>query len=65
MYLLKILDVKTKKNVVMRGQAFIVFKKKQHAKDVRERLNGFTIFGKQIEVQWVKRDLNFVILKDK
>lgn len=61
----QVLDVKAKRNVVMRGQAFIVFKKKQHAKAAREGLNGFTIFGKQMEVQWAKRDSDFVIPKDK
>jgi RNA recognition motif-containing protein len=61
----QVLDVKAKKNVVMRGQSFIVFKKKQHAKAAKEGLNGFTIFGKQMEVQWAKRDSDFVISKDK
>ena len=61
----QVLDIKAKRNVVMRGQAFVVFKKKECAKAAKEGLNGFTIFNKAMEVNWAKRDSDFILPKDK
>eukprot|EP00356_Strombidium_inclinatum_P009502 CAMPEP_0170504458 /NCGR_PEP_ID=MMETSP0208-20121228/47973_1 /TAXON_ID=197538 /ORGANISM="Strombidium inclinatum, Strain S3" /LENGTH=55 /DNA_ID=CAMNT_0010784729 /DNA_START=426 /DNA_END=590 /DNA_ORIENTATION=- len=38
----------------MRGQAFVVFRRPQEAAVARQKLQGFSIFGKKIEVDFAK-----------
>ena len=60
----EVLAVSAKRNVVMRGQAFVVFKSKGDAGSALRGLNGNQFFGKNMEIQWAKRDSDF-LLKEK
>jgi RNA recognition motif-containing protein len=49
------LDVKVKRNVRVRGQAFVSFASVELAKRAME-LNGYLLFEKPIDIQWARQD---------
>lgn len=57
----RVLQVSAKRNVVMRGQAFIVFQSPAHAQEALNNLNKALFFGKPMEVQWAKRDSDITL----
>lgn len=57
----RVIQVSAKRNVVMRGQAFIVFQNPAHAQEALKKLNKVPFFGKPMEVQWAKRDSDITL----
>ena len=57
----RVIQVSAKRNVIMRGQAFIVFQSGAHAQEALQSLNKAPFFGKYMEVQWAKRDSDVVL----
>lgn len=49
-------QVNAKKNVAMRGQAFVVFQSNAHATEGIKNLHQAPFFGKPMEVQWARQD---------
>ncbi len=43
-----VIDIVSKKNNSLRGQAFIIFREVTSAANAKEHLNGFTLFDKQM-----------------
>jgi len=50
----KVINVVAKKNVQMRGQAFIIFEKIEGAVKAKENLQGFFWMGYQLNIQFAK-----------
>ena len=46
----------------MRGQAFVVFRDTQMAKYAIKNLHNFSLFGKEIDVQFAKRPSEATLL---
>jgi RNA recognition motif-containing protein len=61
----RVIQVSAKKNVIMRGQAFIVFQSPAHAQEALKNLNKAPFFGKYMEVQWAKRDSDITLSPQK
>lgn len=57
----RVLRVSAKKNVVMRGQAFIAFQNPLQAQEALKTLNNAPFFGKLMEIQWAKRDSDITL----
>lgn len=57
----EVLKVSAKRNIVMRGQAFIVFRKRNSAENAIKSLNETEFFGKILVVQWARRDDDIVL----
>lgn len=57
----RVVQVSAKRNVVMRGQAFVVFQSPAHAEAARGALHQAPFFGKPMEVHWARRDSDITL----
>ena len=60
----EILEINIKKAYKMKGQAFIVFKEVSQAGDAMRRLQGFKVFGKEINIQYAKTKSDAILKKE-
>ena len=61
----RVLQVSVKKNVAMKGQAFIVFKSKQSAKDALAGMHDVLFFQKKMNIDWARRDSDIALPEPK
>ena len=50
----KIIDVKLKRNLRHRGQAFVSFETVEHATKAMNEVNGFPLFDRPMDIQYAK-----------
>lgn len=56
-----VLKVSAKRNVMMRGQAFVAFQNPLQAQEAFKTMNNAPFFGKLMEIQWAKRDSDITL----
>lgn len=59
-----ILDIKLKNNIIMKGQAFITFKETLQAEEALNKLQGTSLFNKDLKIFFSKQKSD-CLLKDK
>jgi RNA recognition motif-containing protein len=59
-----ILDIKIKNNIIMKGQAFIIFKEISEAEEAMSKLQGKLIFNKELKIFYSKQKSD-CLLKEK
>ena len=60
----KIIDIRMKKNILMRGQAFIIFENQDDAVKGRQELQDFVIYKKSMKVQYAKARSDVIAERD-
>ena len=59
----KVLDIKAKRNIPHRGQAFISFATQESADKVMKELQGYDLFGKKLDIQYAREE-SFAVSKE-
>ena len=59
----RILDVKAKRNIPHRGQAFISYSSQEIADKVMKEFQGYDLFGKKIDIQYAREE-SFAVSKE-
>jgi U2 small nuclear ribonucleoprotein B'' len=59
----KILDIKAKRNIPHRGQAFISYATQELADKVKNELQGYELFGKKLDIQYAREE-SFAVSKE-
>lgn len=59
----KILDIKAKRNIPHRGQAFVSYPTQELADKVMKELQGYDLFGKKLDIQYAREE-SFAVSKE-
>lgn len=56
----KVLDIIIKRNIILRGQAFVIFDDIETSKKVKTECNGKLLFKKKIRIDFVKKESDLI-----